>query len=309
MEKIEANNNYDIINLNFNDIINRSMTMQTVPTMQLKPKTNNVSDINTSVLIKEGEYNNNNNNNNNNKPVNIEFLQKGLKPSPHTHEIKPRKKKILRVSKSPLSVTTTFPRNKSLGVPKIFRQSNRESYISDASVAPTMISQVSSNGGGLYSCKNNALNKHISVAMTFGFDKDEEEGNCPTPNSRASVANSKIGSPRSLSSYISTSPITQSFKRFFPASPRRGNYVVIDTTKKSDLEGAIYLNEESTAKYTTKLNNNNNKGIQSRIHEKPSSNRVKFNSPKTHNEDVIPSEVESIINNYDIKSEISVVNQ
>jgi len=216
------------------------------------------------------------------------------------------------MSKSPLSVTTTFPRNKSLNVPKLFRPSNRESYMSDASVAPTMISQVSSNGGGLYSCKNNALNKHISVAMTFGFDKDEEEsGNCPTPNSRASVANSKIGSPRSLSSYISTSPITQSFKRFFPASPRRSNYVVIDTTKKSDLEGAIYLNEESTTKYTTKLNSNKNiQSLQSCIiNEKPSSNRVKFNSPKSHTDDVLPSEVESIINNYDIKSEISVVNQ
>ncbi|ORX53317.1 hypothetical protein BCR36DRAFT_24372 [Piromyces finnis] len=183
------------------------------------------NEINTSELKNALEPNKNN------EQYNHWFdsMKRGLKPPP-SHDNKNKKKKNggskITGSGSLLSIST---KSKSPDLSKSYKSVSKDFSISRNSTdisarTQTMISQCSSNGGGAFGYKNNKLNKHSSVALTFGCLTEREDSyNELSSTSRISnIASSRVSkistqnsSPRSLTSFISNSPITQSFKSRF----------------------------------------------------------------------------------------------
>jgi len=240
----------------------------------------------------------------NSNPVEVDILQKGLKPAPpsQSNDIKFKKKKVTKKvnEKPPLTVITNISlKNKPLNVTK---KHKRESLLSDSSaITPTLVSQASSNNGGLYSYKNNALNKHSSVALTFGYSSEKDDDSSTTPTTTSNV-NSRPSSPtKPFTSFISTSPIAQSFKRIFPNSPRKKNFAVVENIKKSnDADGSIYISDDSKssikssqfpARYRTSSYDKSYRKIKTGI-------RVKSRK-KEERKSMLSTEVDSIINHYD----------
>ncbi|ORX82390.1 hypothetical protein BCR32DRAFT_292703 [Anaeromyces robustus] len=164
-------------------------------------------------------------------------MNRGLKPPPSRDNFSNKKNnKNLKNGSSPLVIST----NRKSKYSDSSKSQNTNSECFSISRTSTDISQcitptTSHSSNGIfygYGYKNNKLNKHSSVALTFGCpsvsekEEDYTEGSLCSPthtsynissnhsSSRLSsrLSSSRISSPRSLTSFIANSPITQSFK-------------------------------------------------------------------------------------------------
>ena len=165
-------------------------------------------------------------------------MKRGLKPPPSrdNNNNNNKKKKGTKVTGngSPLTIST---KSKSPDLTKSFKSASKDYSISRNSTdisghTQTIVSHCSSNGG-IYGYRNNKLNKHTSVAMTFGCIAEREDSyqelSSPSRSSNSPrisrISTSHSSSSRSLTSFISNSPITQNFKNrissYFAGGGRR----------------------------------------------------------------------------------------
>jgi len=199
----------------------------------------------------------------------FDSMNRGLKPPPARDNNKKKKNVIKVKSNSPLVITTKRKsKNNDLSNTQISNSSiNRTS--TEMSLA-NRISHCSSNGGFGYI--NNKLNKHSSVAMTFGCHAVEEDNSgfespngisptrtsMQTNNPSSSSRVSRISSQKSLTSFITNSPITQSFKNRISSYISSGRRNTHDSKKDNDSERISYNTESSSSRFTFYSNKNKN---------------------------------------------------
>jgi hypothetical protein len=204
MEKIQAIEK-DNANKKNNSLINFSMA--------------NI--ISTSFSNNESRYNNGYsfNNENNDYGKTFENIDRGLKPPP-ARENNTKKKNIIKVkSNTPLKISTKR-KSKNSDISSAQKTNsgsfsiNRTSTEMSLALTQGRLSHCSSNGGFGY--KNNKLNKHSSVALTFGcqalsekeYDSTTESPNTTSPNrisiqtNNQSSVSSRLSSQRNITSFI-----------------------------------------------------------------------------------------------------------
>jgi len=190
----------------------------------------------------------------------FDSMNRGLKPPP-ARDNNNKKKNIIKIKNSSPLVVTTKRKSKNNDLSSNASSINRTS--TEMSLA-NRISHCSSNGGFGYI--NNKLNKHSSVAMTFGChaisDKEEESIDSPnttspthtsiqTNNPNTSSRASRISSQKSLTSFIS-------FKNRISSYISGGKRSTHSSSKKdSDSERVSYNTDESSSRFTFYSKNKN----------------------------------------------------
>jgi hypothetical protein len=203
---------------------------------------------------------------NNNYYKTFESMNRGLKPPP-THDNNMKKKNFIKVKSNTPLVITTKRKSKNSDISNT-QKTNSGSYSENCSInrtstemslalTPTNISHSSSNGGFGY--KNNKLNKHTSVALTFGcravFDRESDSyndsPNFTSPTRTSMITNNQSNSSSRVSSQKSlTSFITSRISSYISGGKR-------SYRKDSEYERSTNNTDDTSSRYTYYSKNKN----------------------------------------------------